>query len=44
MLISKSDDADLQMKKSVELKNELEEGLKITASDFNPFKSFSREK
>lgn len=34
----KSDDANLQLKTPVELKNEFEEGLKITASDFNPLK------
>ncbi|CAN5277139.1 hypothetical protein BH10ACI1_BH10ACI1_08020 [soil metagenome] len=34
----KSDDADLKMKTPAELKNEFEEGLKITASDFNPMK------
>ncbi|MGI8668576.1 MAG: hypothetical protein ACR2J3_01880 [Aridibacter sp.] len=34
----KSDDADLKLQNLVELKNEFEEGLKITASDFNPFK------
>ena len=34
----KSDDADLQMKTPAELKNEFEEGLKVTAEDFNPFK------
>ena len=34
----KSDDADLKMKNPVEVKNELEEGLRVTVSDFNPFK------
>jgi hypothetical protein len=34
----KSDDADLQMKTPAELKNEFEEGLRVTAEDFNPFK------
>jgi hypothetical protein len=34
----KSDDADLKMKTPAELKNEFEEGLKLTAEDFNPFK------
>ena len=34
----KADDANLQMKTSAELKNEFEEGLKLTADDFNPFK------
>lgn len=40
----KSDDADLQMKTPAELKNEFEEGLKITASDFNPFKILRQRK
>lgn len=31
-------DASLVMKTPVELKNELEEGLKVTPSDFNPLK------
>lgn len=34
----KSDDADLNLRSPVELQNELEEGLRITADDFNPFK------
>ncbi|MBS1794677.1 MAG: hypothetical protein JSS81_12530 [Acidobacteria bacterium] len=34
----KSDDADLKMKTPAELKNEFEEGLRVTASDFNPLK------
>jgi len=34
----KSDDADLKMKTAAELKNEFEEGLRVTADDFNPFK------
>jgi hypothetical protein len=34
----KSDDVDLQLKTPAELRNELEEGLKVTAGDFNPFK------
>jgi hypothetical protein len=34
----KSDDADLKMKTPAELRNEFEEGLKLTAEDFNPFK------
>ena len=34
----KSDDADLKLKTPAELKNEFEEGLKITASDFNPLR------
>ena len=40
----KSDDASLQIKTPAELKNEFEEGLKTTASDFNPFKVFQRER
>jgi hypothetical protein len=34
----KSDDPNLQLKTPVELKNEFEEGLKVTAGDFNPFR------
>ena len=34
----KSDDPDLQLKTPAELKNEFEEGLTVTASDFNPLK------
>lgn len=40
----KSDDADLQIKTAVELKNEFEEGLKITADDFNPLKVLRERK
>jgi len=40
----KSDDANLQLKTPVELKNELEEGLKVTASDFNPLKILRERK
>jgi len=40
----KSDDADLQLKTPAELKNEFEEGLKVTASDFNPFKVLRERK
>lgn len=40
----KSDDSNLQMKTPAELKNEFEEGLKITASDFNPFKVLRERK
>ncbi|MGI8787620.1 MAG: hypothetical protein ACR2HG_07670 [Pyrinomonadaceae bacterium] len=40
----KSDDNDLKMKTPAELKNEFEEGLKITASDFNPFKVLRERK
>lgn len=34
----KSDDADLKLKTAAELKNELNEGLQLTADDFNPLK------
>jgi hypothetical protein len=40
----KSDDENLQIKTPVELKNEFEEGLKVTASDFNPFKVLRERK
>jgi hypothetical protein len=40
----KSDDADLRLKTPIELKNEFEEGLKITATDFNPFKVLRERK
>ncbi len=40
----KSDDANLQIKTPVELKNEFEEGLKVTAGDFNPFKVLRERK
>lgn len=40
----KSDDADLQLKTPFELKNEFEEGLKITAGDFNPLKVLRERK
>ena len=40
----KSDDANLQLKTPAELKNEFEEGLKITAADFNPFKVLRERK
>lgn len=40
----KSDDANLQLKTPAELKNEFEEGLKITAGDFNPFKVLRERK
>ena len=40
----KSDDANLQIKTPVELKNEFEEGLKITAGDFNPLKVLRERK
>ena len=34
----RSDDADLQLRTPAELKNELEEGLQVTADDFNPLR------
>ena len=34
----KSDDVDLMLRNPVELQHEFEEGLRITADDFNPFK------
>ena len=34
----RSDDADLQLRTPAELKNELEEGMKVTADDFNPLR------
>ncbi len=34
----KSDDSDLKLQTPAELKNEFEEGLRVTAEDFNPFK------
>ena len=40
----KSDDANLQLKTPIELKNEFEEGLKVTAGDFNPFKVLRERK
>lgn len=40
----RSDDADLKMKLPVELKNELEQGLQVTADDFNPFRVFRERK
>jgi len=40
----KSDDANLQLKTPIELKNEFEEGLQVTASDFNPFKVLRERK
>ncbi len=40
----KSGDETLQMKTPAELKNELEEGLKVTASDFNPLKVLRERK
>lgn len=40
----RTNDEDLKMKTSAELKNELEEGLKTTASDFNPMKVLRERK
>lgn len=40
----KSDDANLQLKTPAELKNEFEEGLKVTTGDFNPLKIFRERK
>ena len=40
----KSDDANLLIKTPVELKNEFEEGLKLTANDFNPLKVLRERK
>ena len=40
----KSDDANLQLKTPIELKNEFEEGLKVSASDFNPLKILRERK
>lgn len=40
----KADDANLQMKTPAELKNELEEGLRVTAEDFNPLKLMRERK
>jgi hypothetical protein len=34
----RSDDADLQLRSPAELRNELDEGLKVTIDDFNPFR------
>ncbi len=40
----KSDDNDLKIKTPAELKNEFEEGLKVTAGDFNPLKVLRERK
>jgi len=40
----RSDDQDLQLRTPAELKNELEEGLRVTADDFNPLKVFRERK
>jgi hypothetical protein len=40
----KSDDPNLALKTPVELKNEFEEGLKVSAADFNPLKVLRERK
>ncbi|MEJ7846892.1 MAG: hypothetical protein WKF92_02260 [Pyrinomonadaceae bacterium] len=40
----RSNDTNLQLRTSVELKSELEEGLKITADDFNPLRLIRERK
>lgn len=40
----KSDDANLQLKTPVELKNEFEEGLRVTLDDFNPLRVLRERK
>ena len=40
----KATDENLKLQNPVELKNELEEGLKVTASDFNPMKVLRERK
>lgn len=40
----KATDENLKLQNPVELKNELEEGLKVTASDFNPLKVLRERK
>lgn len=39
-----SKDPDLKLKTAVDLRTELEEGLKVTASDFNPFRIMNERK
>ncbi|MBK9154234.1 MAG: hypothetical protein IPM25_08475 [Chloracidobacterium sp.] len=39
-----SKDAGLQLRTAAELRNEFEEGLKVTAGDFNPFKLIRERK
>ncbi|MDM7922241.1 MAG: hypothetical protein QUS14_08060 [Pyrinomonadaceae bacterium] len=41
---SRSDDPDLKLRTAAELRNELEEGLRVTADDFNPFRVFNERK
>lgn len=38
------DDADLKLKTPAELRSEIEEGLRVTADDFNPLKVFRERK
>ncbi|HQU93435.1 MAG TPA: hypothetical protein PLK77_14110 [Pyrinomonadaceae bacterium] len=40
----RSDDANLQLRTPAELKNEIEEGLRVTADDFNPLKVLRERK
>ena len=40
----RSDDANLQLRTAAELRNELEEGMKVTADDFNPFRLVGERK
>lgn len=40
----RSDDANLQLKTPAELRSEIDEGLKVTADDFNPLKVFRERK
>lgn len=40
----RSTDADLKLQLPAELRAEIEEGLKVTADDFNPFKIFRERK
>lgn len=40
----RSDDPDLKLRTTAELKNELEEGLRVTADDFNPLKVLRERK
>lgn len=40
----RSTDANLQMRTAVELRNEFEEGLKVTASDLNPLRLIRERK
>lgn len=40
----RADDSDLKLRTAAELRNELEEGLRTTADDFNPFKVLRERK